>query len=146
VTTHWSQMPSRLKYGDLALFSSEAARGAAKEGEDAMIDGGSDKTDAEELKEILSVVSTEIPKLVEGITKMMYDNEHAEKMAKSVAQFYKELVAAGMKPEMAYDLTSKYMANMSMGGIISQAMGHADKSEIGDAIKQKIKKEIENDD
>ena len=110
-----------------------------------MTDECSKKTDAEELKEILGVVSTEIPKLVEGITKLMYDTEHAEKMGKSVAQFYKQMVEAGMKPEMAYELTSKYMANMSMGGIISQAMGHGDKSEIGDAIKQKIKKDIEND-
>ena len=138
-------MSSRLKYGDLALFSSEAAGGVAKEGRYKMAEDESDRTDAEELKEILGVVSTEIPKLVEGITKLMYDDEHAEKMAKSVAQFYKELIAAGMKPEMAYDLTSKYMSNMSMGGIISQAMGHGGKSEVGDAIRQKIKKEIEND-
>ena len=146
MTSDWSQMPSRLKYGDLASFSTEAAGGAAKEGGYNMAEDESDRTDAEELKEILGVVSTEIPKLVEGITKLMYDDEHAEKMAKSVAQFYKELIAAGMKPEMAYDLTSKYMSNMSMGGIISQAMGHGDKSDIGDAIKQKIKKEIGNDD
>ncbi|UCE91666.1 MAG: hypothetical protein JSV90_00455 [Methanobacteriota archaeon] len=103
-------------------------------------------TDAEELKEVLQVVSTEIPKLLEGITKMMYDTQNAENLGKSVSKFYKELVDAGMDPNKAAELTEKFMANMSIGGIIGQALGSASHSDIGESIKNKIKKEMMNDD
>lgn len=105
-----------------------------------------DQTDAEELKEILQVVSTEIPKLLEGITKMMYDSQNAENLGKSVAQFYKQLIEAGMEPAKAAELTEKFMSNMSIGGIIGQALGSGGESGIGESIKNHIKKEMEDDD
>ena len=109
-------------------------------------EGKKEQTDAEELKEVLQVVSTEIPKLLEGITKMMYDTQNAENLGKSVAQFYKQLVDAGMDPKKAAELTEKFMSNMSIGGIIGQALGSASESGIGESIKNHIKKEIEEDD
>ena len=105
-----------------------------------------DRTDADEVREILQVVSVEIPKLLEGISKMMYDQQNAENMGKSVAQFYKSLVDAGMDPDKAAELTEKFMSSTSIGGIIGQALGGGKDSEIGQAIKSKIKKEIEDDD
>jgi uncharacterized protein (UPF0254 family) len=111
-----------------------------------MSDEGKEQTDAEELKEILQVVSTEIPKLLEGITKMMYDTQNAENLGKSVAKFYKELVDAGMEQAKAAELTEKFMSNMSIGGIIGQALGKGAESGIGESIKSHIKKEMEDDD
>jgi len=87
--------------------------------------------DAKQLKEILDTVSTEIPKLLESISKVLLNPENATSMGKSVAQFYKELVAAGMAPEKAYQLTRDFMANFSLGGMISSAISG------GEAFKNK---------
>lgn len=102
-------------------------------------------TDAEEVKEILQVVSVEIPKLLENISKIMYDTQNSENIGKSVAQFYKQLVEAGMDKDKAAQLTERFMMSTSIGSIIGQALSGND-SEIGAAIKDKIKKEVDDDD
>ena len=104
------------------------------------------RTEADEVREILQVVSVEVPKLLDSISKKMYDAQNAESMGKSVAQFYKQLVDAGMDEDRAADLAEKFMMSTSLGGILGQALGGAKDSGIGDAIKSHIKKEIENDD
>jgi len=84
-----------------------------------------EKHDAQEVKEILQVVSTEIPKLLESITNMMNKAENAENLGKSLAIFYKQLKDAGMDDKQAFELTQKYMASFSIGGMIGQVMGNA---------------------
>jgi phosphotransacetylase len=79
-----------------------------------------EKHDAQEVKEIMQVVSTEIPKLLEAITKTIYDSENAESFGKAVAEFYKQMKAAGMDDKQAYELTQKYMTNFSLGGMVGQ--------------------------
>ena len=76
--------------------------------------------DAQEVKEILGVVSTEIPKLLEAISTVMYKTENAENFGKSIATFYAQMKAAGMDDKQAYELTQKYMTNFSLGGMIGQ--------------------------
>ncbi len=104
-----------------------------------------DDMDAEKLKGILSVVSTEIPKLVEAITKTLYNQENAESMAKSVAQFYKSMRDAGMDEDQAYALTSQFMSNVSVGGLIAKAFtdGDDDDDELDKKIEREIEKELE---
>ena len=104
------------------------------------------RTEADEVREILQVVSVEVPKLLESISKTIYDTQNAEAMGKSVAQFYKQLVEAGMDEAKAADLTEKYMSSASLGGILGQAFAGAKGAGIGDVIKDKIKKEMEDDD
>jgi len=104
------------------------------------------RTDADEVREILEVVSVEIPKLLDSISKMIYDTQNAENMGKSVALFYKQLVDAGMDPDKAADMAETFMMSTSIGGIIGQAVGGGKDSDIGRVIKNKIKKEIEDDD
>ena len=115
----------------------------------------SDRPDAEELKEILGVVSTEIPKLLESISNSMYKPENAENFGKSIAIFYGQLKAAGMDDKQAYELTQKYMTNFSLGGMIGQVFqghGHGNGPEpdfngdVGKKIKEKIKKAMDEDD
>jgi len=89
-----------------------------------------DKPDAKELKEILGVVSTEIPKLLESISNMIYNKDNAENFGKSVAAFYKQMVDSGMDQKQAFELTQKYMANFSMGGMLSQVIGGAAKNAV----------------
>lgn len=75
---------------------------------------------AQEVKEIMNVISTEIPKLLESISDTMYSQDKAENFAKSVAAFYKSMKDAGMDDKQAYELTQKFMANFSVGGMIGQ--------------------------
>ncbi len=94
-----------------------------------------DMPDAKELKEIMETISTEIPKLLESIGKVFSNPDNANMVGKAVAQFYKELVAAGMTPEQAYEMTKNYMDSFSLGGLISSglktatAMGKTSKDE-----------------
>jgi hypothetical protein len=112
------------------------------------------KHDAEELKEVLGVVSTEIPKLLESISNMIYNKDNAENFGKSVAVFYKQMVDAGMDQKQAFELTQKYMANFSMGGMLGQVMGGAVKhgmdkdtdDDIEKKIREKIKKKLDEED
>jgi len=114
-----------------------------------------DIPDAEQFKEIMGVVSTEIPKLLEAISNSMYKPENAENFGKSIATFYTQLKATGMNDEQAYELTQKYMTNFSLGGMIGQVFqgrGHGNDPEpdfdgdVGKKIKEKIKKAMDEDD
>lgn len=99
--------------------------------------------DPEKLKEILSVVSTEIPKLIEAISKTMYNTENAQNMAKAVAEFYKSMKDAGMNEKQAYELTQEFMGSFSIGGMISKAIGGASRGDdIDEFVEEKIKKRI----
>jgi len=103
-----------------------------------------DDMDPEKLKEILGVVSTEIPKLIESITMTLYSAENAQNMAKAVAQFYKQMKEAGMDDKQAYELTQKFMTNFSLGGMISKAIegGRGIGDDIGDEIEKRVKERI----
>lgn len=109
---------------------------------------GDDIEDPEKLKEILGVVATEIPKLVEAITKTIYNTENAQNMAKAVAEFYKSMRAAGMEDEQAFELTQDFMSSFSIGGMISKAVeggrgrGDIDKL-VEDKVREKLKKKLD---
>ena len=87
-----------------------------------MSDNDHGMPDAQQLKEILNTVSTEIPKLIEAVSKGLLNAENATQMGKMIAQFYTELVKAGMTPDKAYQLTRDYMRNFSIAGIMSSAV------------------------
>jgi hypothetical protein len=103
--------------------------------------------DPEQLKEILSVVSTEIPKLIESITKTIYNMDNAENMAKAVAQFYKSMKEAGMDDKQAYELTQEFMSSFSIGGIIGQAVqggsSRENRDDLNEYIEERIGKKLE---
>jgi hypothetical protein len=106
------------------------------------------KNDAQEVKEILGVVSTEIPKLLDSISNTIYNADKAQEFGKSVAAFFKQMKEAGMDDKQAYDLTEKFMANFSMGGMISNIFSGlvGGDDEIGKKINEKIKKKLDEDD
>ena len=102
-----------------------------------------EKHDAEELKEVLGVVSTEIPKLLESISNMIYNKDNAENFGKSVAVFYKQMVDAGMDQKQAFELTQKYMSNFSMGGMLGQVIGNAARQGRDDDLDDEMEREID---
>jgi len=67
---------------------------------------------AEELREILGIVSDKVPSLLRGLRDILYSPEAAENMAGAVATFYKKLVDAGIPSEEAMDMAKGYMINL----------------------------------
>ncbi|MFQ6107738.1 MAG: hypothetical protein ACE5QF_09195 [Thermoplasmata archaeon] len=113
--------------------------------------------DAEEVKEILEVVSEKIPALLSSLTDVLYGKEQATKYAQAVAGFYKALKESGMTDEQAFELTQAYMSSLNLPGMIGKAIGGkkqmkikvGDEDDVGTeieaAIKRKIRKELEDE-
>ena len=84
-------------------------------------DGGNQ--DLKDISEILKVVGTEIPKLLESISNSLIGSESGEKYGATIAEFYKKLKDAGMDDKQAFEMAKEFMSNVSLGGIIKDMMG-----------------------
>ncbi len=71
--------------------------------------------DPEKIKEILDIVAEKIPGLLKELSSLLYGPESAKKYAQAAATFFKELKAAGMTDQQAYDLTQQYMSTLNLG-------------------------------
>lgn len=80
--------------------------------------------DPEKIKEILDIVSDKIPELLKELSGVLYSPEQAKKFGLAGAIFYKELKAAGMTDEQAFELTNQYMSTMSIGSAMKGFMHH----------------------
>ena len=106
-----------------------------------MVDGND--MDVEKLKEVMSVISTEIPKLLDAVNKQLSNPESARKMGEVVAQFYKQMIDSGMGPKEAFALTEEFMSSFSVGGLLPQIIsGGKSRDDIDEMIEERIKKEI----
>ena len=65
--------------------------------------------EAEEVKEILGVVSTEIPALIKGIISSVFSEEAGKSMGRAAAAFYNELKESGMPEDVAVKMTENYI-------------------------------------
>ncbi len=108
-----------------------------------------DMDDVEELKEVMETLNETVPSLVSGIVEAIYNTEDSEKLAKSTANFYKELVDAGMDEDKAYELTRDFMQNRDVTSVVKSIlsehggmMGGEMDEETGEKIKQKIEKKM----
>ncbi|AHF80097.1 hypothetical protein [Thermococcus paralvinellae] len=114
--------------------------------------------DIQELKEVMSVLSESLPKIMDSIfgpikelINEAYDPDKAEKFGKNVANFYKELVAAGMDPDKAFELTKEYMESMNIvktliAAFMKEKMGKIkDFEELKKLGKKKLKEDFEEE-
>lgn len=103
-----------------------------------------EKEEAEELKEVLSVVSKEIPALIKGIIASVFSEEAGKSMGKAAAAFYKELKESGMPDEVAIKMTENYISVFtSLGDIMKKfTKGKEYSPEIEKEIEKKIKKKL----
>ncbi len=107
-----------------------------------MIEGKKGKEEAEEVKEILGVVSKEIPALIKGIIGTVFSEEAGKDMGRAAAAFYKELKEAGMPEETAVKMTENYVGVFtSLGDVMKGAM----KGKRGGKIEEIAEKEIEEE-
>lgn len=81
-----------------------------------------EKLKAENVKEILTVVSEKVPALLNSLADVLYGKEQSVKYGQAVANFYKTLKDSGMTDEQAYELTKQYMSAMNLGGMIGKAI------------------------
>jgi len=102
--------------------------------------------DPEDIKEILAVVSKEVPDLLKKLSDVLYGTDQARKFGKAAAVFYKELKGTGMTDEQIFELTRQYMATLNMGNMVGQMAGkhghHGQDigEEIGEHVRSEFKK------
>ena len=80
--------------------------------------------DPEKIKEILDVISEKIPGLLKELSGLLYSPESAKRYAEAAAIFYKELKAAGMTEEQAYELTSQYLSTLNLSKMMGKFGRH----------------------
>jgi len=100
------------------------------------------ESEAEEVKEILSVVSKELPALVKGILGSVFSEEAGRDLGKAAAAFYKELKSAGLPDEVAVKMTEDYMSTFTSMGDVLKGMGKGGKLGITAKDKDELGKEI----
>jgi len=80
--------------------------------------------EAEEIKQILGAVSTEVPALIKSIIASVFSEEAGKSMGKAAAAFYKELKDSGMPDDVAVKMTEDYISVFtSLGDVLKKAGG-----------------------
>lgn len=102
--------------------------------------------DAEDIRQVLGVVSKEIPALIKGIIGSVFSEEAGRDMGKAAAAFYKELKDAGIPEETAVKMTENYVSVFtSLGDVMKKAVSGEKgikSDEIGEEISKKIKEKL----
>ena len=101
----------------------------------------SPKEEAEEVKEILSAVSTQVPALIKSVLASVFSEEAGRSMGKAAAAYYKELKESGMPEDVAVKMTEDYMKTFTSLGSLLQNIGKSERH--GDRISEDIGEEIE---
>jgi len=110
------------------------------------------KEEAEEVKEILSAVSTQVPALIKSILASVFSEEAGRTMGKAAAAYYKELKEGGMPEDVAVKMTENYMKTFTSLGSMLQNIGRSrrhgqessEKSEgaLGEEIERRIREKL----
>jgi hypothetical protein len=99
------------------------------------------KEEAEEVKEILSAVSTQVPALIKSVLASVFSEEAGRSMGKAAAAYYKELKESGMPGDVAVKMTEDYMKTFTSMGNLLQNIGRGERH--GEKISENISDEIE---
>jgi hypothetical protein len=106
------------------------------------------KMEPENIKEILSVVSSEVPALIKSLLASVFSEEAGRNMGKAAAAYYKELKNGGLPEQVAVKLTEDYMRTFtSIGDMLRSSGGriHGERSgeDIGDEIEKRIREKLD---
>lgn len=99
--------------------------------------------EAEEVRQILSAVSTEVPALIKSIIGAVFSEEAGKNMGRAAAAFYKELKDSGMPDDVAVKMTEDYIGVFTSLGDILKRVGKKRKVFISTGKEEEIGKEIE---
>jgi len=106
-----------------------------------------EKESPESIKEILNVVSSEVPALIRNILASVFSEEAGRTMGKAAAAYYKELKNGGLPDQMAVKLTEDYMRTFTSLGDMLRSVGRESRSEkaaedIDEEIERKVREKI----
>lgn len=82
--------------------------------------------DADELREILGVVSKEVPALIKSLIESVFSEETGRNMGKAAAAFYKELKDSGIPDTLALKMTEDYMSTFTSLGDMFKRLGKSE--------------------
>jgi len=99
--------------------------------------------EVEEVRQILGVVSAQVPALIKGLVSAVFSEEAGRNMGKAAAAFYKELKDSGMPDDVAVKMTEDYIRVFTSLGDILKRVGKEGKSVISTKEGEDIGKEIE---
>ena len=101
-----------------------------------------EKKEAEEVKEILSAVSTQVPGLIKSILASVFSEEAGRSMGKAAAAYYKELKNGGMPEQVAVKMTEDYMKTFTSLGEMMKGIGHREghSVDVGEEISRALDK------
>lgn len=107
--------------------------------------------EAEEVRQLLGAVSTEVPALIKSIIGAVFSEEAGRNMGRAAAAFYKELKDSGMPDDVAVKMTEDYIGVFtSLGDILKQAgkkgkgfISIEKEEDIGKDIEKVIKEKVE---
>jgi hypothetical protein len=106
-----------------------------------------EEVDPENVKEILQVVSSEIPSMIKSILSSVFSEEAGRNMGKAAAAYYKELKDGGLPEPIAVKMTEEYMRTFtSLGDMLRSAgkggWGPRGGDEIGRHIEKRIRSKM----
>jgi hypothetical protein len=102
-----------------------------------------EEVDPENIKEILGVVSSEIPALIKSILSSVFSEEAGRNMGKAAAAYYKELKDGGLPEPVAVKMTQDYMRTFtSLGDMLRSAGKGGWGPHGGNGIDLRIEKRI----
>lgn len=97
--------------------------------------------EAEEVKEILSVVSTQVPTLIKNILASVFSEEAGRSMGKAAGAYYKELKDSGIPEQVAVKMTEDYMRTFTNLGEVLKSVGKSGGvADIGEEISRASEK------
>ncbi len=107
------------------------------------------KMGSEELKEVLGVVSSEVPSMIKSILASVFSEEAGKNMGKAAAAYYKELKNGGLPEQVAVRLTEEYMRTFtSLGDMLRSAGrgkgGHDVGDDLGKEIERKVREKLQS--
>ena len=105
------------------------------------------KMDAENVKEILGVVSSEVPALVKSLLATVFSEEAGKSMGKAAAAYYKELKNGGIPENVAVKMTEDYMKTFTSLGNMLRGGGRREETEwsggVGSEIERRVREKLE---
>jgi hypothetical protein len=109
-----------------------------------------EKMEPENIKEILGVVSSEIPSMIKSILSSVFSEEAGRNMGKAAAAYYKELKDGGLPEQVAVKMTEEYMRTFTSLGDMLRSAGrgkwsHDEGDEIGRQIKENISRKLQKE-
>jgi hypothetical protein len=97
----------------------------------------------ENIKEILGVVSAEVPSLIKNILGSVFSEEAGRTMGKAAATYYKELKNGGLPEPVAVKLTEDYMRTFtSLGDMLRNAGRGRWSGKAGEDISEEVERRI----